>query len=187
MKASQLNKRLITNSDRSVAGKVQDNYSILTSLHPRHGLTRRYCHTCSHQVRCILRWSHCQHHHDRPWYRRFEGMYCAAVWRTKYRSRGTIDNSKDWRGGDRGRKTHNGSYLSMVCRWNISPSLAERMLTPLQVLLGGQYRLSVCSHNGPCGESRLILACLSYPAHVRRNTLDRPSKAETDSIAASSS
>jgi hypothetical protein len=51
--------QVLTNYNRSVAGKVQDDPGILTSLHSRHGLARRYRHTCSHQIRCILRWTHC--------------------------------------------------------------------------------------------------------------------------------
>jgi hypothetical protein len=62
--------------------------------------------------------------------------------------------------------------------------LVERMLTQLQVLLGGQHRLFVCSDHDPGGESPLVLACLSYPTHVR-SLSDRIlgiSESHTDSV-----
>jgi hypothetical protein len=48
----------LTKYDRSVVGKVQDDPSILTSLHSRHDLARRYCHTYSNKLRCIFWWPH---------------------------------------------------------------------------------------------------------------------------------
>jgi hypothetical protein len=60
-------------------------------------------------------------------------------------------------------------FLWYVRYWSIK---RKSKLTRLQVLLGGQHRLLVSSHYCPCGESPLVLACLSHPTHVS-NILDR--------------